>query len=75
MVGQNWTFAEGASIDKSPLFTGENYPFWNVRMSIFLDSIDRGILDAILNCPFVPTIIVNNLQEHKPFFAMDCKIK
>ena len=29
--------------------------------------IDRGIWDAILNGPFVPTITVNNLQEPKPF--------
>ncbi|XP_027932802.1 uncharacterized protein LOC114188414 [Vigna unguiculata] len=36
-------------------------------MQIFLESIDRGIWDAILNGPFVPTITVNNLQEPKPF--------
>jgi len=61
MVGKNQTFVEGASIHRPPLFTGENYPFWKVRMQIFLESIDRGICDAILNCPFVPTITVNNL--------------
>jgi len=27
MVEQNQTFAEGASINRPPLFTGENYPF------------------------------------------------
>jgi len=27
MVGSNQTFAKGASIDRPPLFTGENYPF------------------------------------------------
>jgi len=27
MVEQNQTFAERASIDRPPLFTGENYPF------------------------------------------------
>jgi len=32
-----------------------------------LESIDRGIWDAILNGLFVPTIIVNNLKEPKPF--------
>ena len=35
MVGQNQTFAEGASINRPPLFTGENYPFWKIRMQIF----------------------------------------
>jgi len=36
-------------------------------MQIFVESIDRGIWDAILNGPLVPTITVNNLQEPKPF--------
>jgi len=67
MIRQNQTFAEGASIKRPPLFIGENYPFWKVRMQIFLVSIDRGIWDAILNGPFVPTITVNNLQEPKYF--------
>jgi len=51
MVGSNQTFAKGASINRPPLFTGENYPFWKVRMQIFLESVDRGIWDAILNGP------------------------
>ena len=67
MVGENQTFSMGVSIDRLPLFTGENYPFWKVRMQIFLESINRGIWDAILNGPFVPTITVNNLQEPKLF--------
>ena len=58
-------------LDKTKLllmvFTDENYPFWKVKMQIFLESIDRGIWDAILYGPFVPTITVNNLQEPKPF--------
>jgi len=27
VVGQNQTFANGAFINRPPLFTGENYPF------------------------------------------------
>jgi len=67
MVGQNQTFAEGASINKPPLFTGENYPFWKARMQIFLKFVDRGIWDAILNGPFVPVNVVGDVQELKPF--------
>ena len=67
MVGQNQNFAEGASINKPPLFTGENYPFWKVRMQIFLESVDRGIWDAVLNGPFVLINIVNDVQEPNPF--------
>jgi len=67
MVGQNQTFAEGASINRPLLFTGENYPFWKVMRQIFLESFDRGIWDAVLNGPFVPVNIVNDVQEPKPF--------
>jgi len=67
MVGSNQTFAECASINRPSLFTGENYPFWKVRMQIFLESVDRGIWDAVLNGPFVPVNIVNEVQEPKLF--------
>ena len=32
-------------------------------MQIFLESVDRGIWDVILNGPFVPVNIVNDVQE------------
>ncbi|XP_022637970.1 uncharacterized protein LOC106764054 isoform X1 [Vigna radiata var. radiata] len=55
MAGSYQTFAKGASINRPPLFKGENYAFWKVRMQIFIESIDCG--------PSIPT---NNLQEPKP---------
>ena len=61
MVGHNQTFAEGASINRPSLFTGENYPFWKVRMQIFLESVDRGIWDVMLNGLFVPVNVVNDV--------------
>ena len=67
MVGQNQTFAEGVSINRPPLFTGENYPFWKVRMQIFLESVDRDIWDVVLNGPFVHVNIVNDVQEPNLF--------
>jgi len=30
-------------------------------MQIFLESVDRGIWDAVLNGPFVPVNIVNDV--------------
>jgi len=54
-------------INRPPLFTGENYPFWKVRMQIFLESVDRGIWDTVVNGPFVPVNVVNDVQEPKPF--------
>jgi len=49
-------FGEGASINRPPLFCGLNYQFWNVRMKIFMESLDKGIWDAIENGPFVPNL-------------------
>ena len=46
-------FGEGASINRPPLFFGLNYQFWKVRMKIFMESLDKGIWDAIENGPFI----------------------
>jgi len=62
MVEQNQMFAEGVFINRPPLFTGESYPFWKVRMPIFLEFVHRGIWDAAINGHFVLTIIVNNVN-------------
>jgi len=50
------SFEEGASINKPPLFCGLNYKYWEARMKIFVESIDKGIWDAIENGPFIPKI-------------------
>jgi len=47
-------FGEGASINRTPLFCGLNYQFWKVRMEIFVESIYKGIWDAIVNDSYVP---------------------
>jgi len=46
-------FGVGASINMPPLFCWLNYKFWDVRMKIFVDSIYRGIWDAIAYGPLV----------------------
>ena len=57
MANISQTFFEGASINRPPLFSGDNYPFWKIRMKIFLESVDKGVWDAIVNGPFIPTKI------------------
>ena len=47
-------FGKGASINWPSLFCGVNYQLWKVRMKIFIESIDKGIWDAIENGPFIP---------------------
>jgi len=48
------TFAEGASIHRPPLFSSEKYPFWKIRMKIFLELVEKGVWDAVVNGPFQP---------------------
>jgi len=60
-------FGEGASINRSPLFCGLEYQLWKVRMKIFVESIDRGIWDAIVNGPCVPKIEKYDVFIKKPW--------
>ena len=59
-------FGEGASINRPPLFCGVNYQFWKVRMKIFVESINKGIWDAIKNGPFIPMIENEEENFEKP---------
>ena len=53
-MAEKLPFGEGASINRPPLFCGLNYHFWKVRMKIFVESLDKGIWDAIENDHFIP---------------------
>ena len=53
-MAEKLPFGEGASINRPPLFCGLNYQFWKFRMKIFVESLDKGIWDAIENGPFIP---------------------
>jgi len=53
-------FAEGASINRSPMFGDVNYALWKIRMKIFMESIDLGIWDAVVSGPFVPMQVVKD---------------
>jgi len=58
---------------REPLYTGHpyiygvNYQFWKVRMKIFIESIDRGIWNAIVNGPYIPMSVVNGVSVAKPY--------
>jgi len=66
-MAEKLPFGEGASIKRSPLFCGLHYQLWKVRMKIFVESIDRGIWDAIVNDPFVPNIENDDVFIKKPW--------
>jgi len=67
MAENKLRFAEGASIHRPPMFSGVNYQFWKVKMKIFIESIDRGIWNAIVNGPYIPTIVLNGVPVEKSF--------
>jgi len=49
------------------MFSGVNYQFWKLRMKIFIESIDRGIWNAIVNGPFIPMHVVDGVSTAKCF--------
>ncbi|XP_068486472.1 uncharacterized protein [Phaseolus vulgaris] len=59
-------FAEGASINKPPLFCGVNYHFWKVRMKICMHSTDKVIWEVIENGPFIPQVKKDDVFVDKP---------
>jgi len=67
MAENKLPFAEGASIHKRPMFSRVNYQFWKVRMKIFIESIDRGIWNVIVNGPYIPMSVVNGVSVVKSY--------
>jgi len=67
MADNKLPFVQGALISRSPMFNDVNYQFWKVRMKILIESIDRGIWNAIVNGLFMPMIVVNGVVVGKPF--------
>jgi len=67
MSNTSQTFVEGASINRPHLFASENYPFWKIRMKIFLESMDKGVWDAVVNGPFKPIKVVEGKSVPKEF--------
>jgi len=52
-MAEKLPFGVAASIKRPPLLCGLNYQFWKVRMKIIVESLDKGIWDAIENGPFI----------------------
>ena len=65
-MAERLPFGEGASINRPPLFCGLNYQFWKVRMEIFMESLDKGIWDAIENGLIVPKFEKDGSVIEKP---------
>ena len=66
MASSNFLFPKGNSINRSLIFNGEGYHYWNTRMQIFIEAIDLNIWEAIEIGPFIPTMVVGNKTIEKP---------
>ncbi|XP_042983258.1 uncharacterized protein LOC122312662, partial [Carya illinoinensis] len=53
------------SSSRPPLFCGDNYSFWKVRMRIFLQTQGREIWKCIVNGPYIPTKVVGGVKVKK----------
>nr|KYP59787.1 hypothetical protein KK1_015228 [Cajanus cajan] len=71
MASNQLPFAKGASINRPPLFRGDNYPFWKVRMKIFMESVHRSIWQIVITEYKIPTKIENEKEIEKPFDSWD----
>ena len=61
-------FGEGASLNKPPLFCGQNYHIWCIRMKFFIQSLDKNIWNVISNNTYVHMPEINeSSKEH-----LDC---
>jgi len=74
----NNAFSEGQSIVRPPMFNGNDYAYWKVRMSIYLSSVDYDVWDIIETGYKSPTITVGKTAIPKPkdrWDANDKKLK
>ncbi|GAV71247.1 zf-CCHC domain-containing protein/DUF4219 domain-containing protein/UBN2 domain-containing protein, partial [Cephalotus follicularis] len=49
-----------------PFFDGNNYSFWETRMTIFLQSLDYQLWHIIVNGPRMPTRTIEGVVSPKP---------
>ncbi|KAH9688251.1 hypothetical protein KPL70_015081 [Citrus sinensis] len=59
------TFREGQSTIRPPYFDGNDYPYWKIRMRIYLQALDYEIWEIINDGPFMP-LTKNEVGEDIP---------
>jgi len=74
-MADKFSFGEGASLNRPPLFCGENYQLWCIRMKYFVDSIDRKIWDVITNSSFIHLLETNFVLSKNEKNHLDCVAK
>ncbi|XP_050895369.1 uncharacterized protein LOC127101987 [Lathyrus oleraceus] len=68
-------FKDGGSSNKPPLFSGQYFDFWKIRMKAHLEAQGSDIWEAVQNGLFVPTTVVNGVgsSKHKTSWDDDDK--
>ena len=61
-------FTKGSSINRTPLFSRDNYPLSKIIMKIFIESLDRGVWQEIVTGPYVPKNVIDGQTVDKPSF-------
>ncbi|KAH9792972.1 hypothetical protein KPL71_004365 [Citrus sinensis] len=59
------TFREGQSTIRPPYFDGNDYPYWKIRMRIYLQALDYEIWEIVNDGPFMP-LTKNEVGEDIP---------
>jgi hypothetical protein len=59
------TFKDGGSSNKPPLFSGEYFDFWKIRMKAHLEAQGDGIWKAVAERTFIPMSVVNGVGTPK----------
>jgi hypothetical protein len=71
MASANPTFRDGGSSNKPPLFSGEYFDFWKIRMKAHLEAQGDGIWNAVAEGPFIPMSVVNGVGTPKILSSWD----
>ncbi|KAH9672063.1 hypothetical protein KPL70_017583 [Citrus sinensis] len=58
-------FREGQSTIRPPYFDGNDYPYWKIRMRIYLQALDYEIWEIVNDGPFMP-LTKNEVGEDIP---------
>ena len=71
LIADKRLFGEGASLNKPPLFCGQNYPIGCIRMKFFIQSLDKNIWNVISNNTYMnmPEIDYASSKKHNDCMA------
>lgn len=71
MAYANPVFKDSGSNNKPPLFCGEYFDFWKIRLKTHLESQGEEIWDVVQNGLFFPASVVNGVGTEKTKVSWD----